>query len=120
MTYRVAGWIPSLFLCLAALSAAGENPEVFRKQWEPDGSVKKVYDTPLGAVYEFSSGPLHKCLPYADTSDGQRHDFKCSCPKCRNRDTAAVKGSLQSASWAAAKGTSGSWRWNSTPAVFRP
>lgn len=95
MMYRVAGWSPSLFLCLAALSAAGENPEVFRKQWEPDGSVKKVYDTPLGAVYEFSSGPLHKCLPYADTSDGQRHDFKCGCPKCRNRDTAAVKGSLQ-------------------------
>lgn len=86
--------------CLLLGREPEESIEVLNGEWTETGKVKKLYDTPLGAVYRFSLSNSYQCTPYSTAGssariiNGNRHKNNCSCTLCeRNRH--GIAGILQ-------------------------
>ncbi|MDR0931867.1 MAG: hypothetical protein LBM70_02470 [Victivallales bacterium] len=61
-------YIIGLLLCCGGFlfgKQPEEDIEVITGEWVETGNVKKLYDTPLGAVYRFSLSSTYLCQPYS-------------------------------------------------------
>lgn len=83
-------------LCFSLMTFA-ENFETFRGEWQENGNVKRVFDSPMGAVYKFTPSTPYTCYPYNDPVAGKVHPADCKCKYCRRKesDRSDIKGSLQ-------------------------
>lgn len=79
---------------------ARNDLEILAGEWKETGDVKKLFDTPLGAVYKFGLSDRHSVQAQAfRTSTGgieyrEPHEKKCSCNRCK-AEKKGIKGLLQ-------------------------
>ena len=77
-----------------------DDLEVLAGEWKETGEVKKLFDTPLGAVYKFGLSDRHSVQAQAfRTSTGgieyrEPHEKKCNCNRCK-AERKGIKGLLQ-------------------------
>ncbi len=95
------GSIIALFLLTGNAWCGSLNDlEVLAGEWKETGDVKKLFDTPLGAVYKFGLSDRHSVRAQAfRTSTGgieyrEPHEKKCSCNRCK-AEKKGIKGLLQ-------------------------
>ncbi len=80
---------------LAGLLLSAEELEVIGGRWELSGEVRKLHDTPLGAVYRFEPGLSYDLLPArAAAGNPTKHPRSCDCRNCDVRRR-SIRGSLQ-------------------------
>lgn len=93
-----------LFLVILSFDLSGEEKrsttdqiEVIAGEWAEVNDVRKLYDTPVGAVYEFDLSLPWECTPYIDTNTkpigAREHEKNCKCDVCR-RMRSGIKGVL--------------------------
>jgi len=77
--------------------AATEQIEVIAGEWDEVNDVRKLYDTPVGAVYEFGLSLSWNCTPYFESGTWQigarEHEKNCKCDICRKMRS-GIKGVL--------------------------
>ena len=77
MIRRIALYVSVIF------SACSLMAEIitFSGEWEGKGSVKKLFDTPLGALYRFDESKSYELI----ATPNPEHKGKCDCAICRKR-----------------------------------
>lgn len=97
-------YLPLIVLLALSFDLSGEEKrstadqiEVIAGEWAEVNDVKRLYDTPVGAVYEFGLSLPWKCTPYLDSSTRQigarEHEKNCKCDICRKMRS-GIKGVL--------------------------
>ena len=77
MIRRIALYVSVIFSACSLIAEIA----VFPGEWEEKGGVKKLFDTPLGALYRFDDSKSYELI----ATPNPEHKDQCDCAICRKR-----------------------------------